>query len=151
MNENPGTGLQIKVMEREISVYRRGHFNAAHRLFVRDWPFEKNEKVFGLCNNPHYHGHNYEVEVCITGKLDPVTGMLINLDELKKLISEEVEVYFDHKNLNEQIPEFEELNPTVENICIVAYERLRQKLDSKYKLRVRLYETPRNYAEYGEK
>ena len=137
-------------MSRVISVYRRGHFNAAHRLYVKDWDFQKNEEVFGLCNNPHYHGHNYEIEVCLTGELDPVTGMLINLDQLKKLIREEVEEYFDHKNLNEQVEEFKDLNPTVENICVVSYERLRKKLDSRYKLRVRLYETARNYAEYGD-
>lgn len=137
-------------MGKTLSVYRRGHFNAAHRLFVRDWSFEKNEEVFGLCNNPHYHGHNYEIEVCISGELDSATGMLINLDYLKKIIKEEVEEYFDHKNLNEQVEEFKTLNPTVENICIVSYERLRNKLDAKYQLRVRLYETPRNYAEYGE-
>jgi 6-pyruvoyltetrahydropterin/6-carboxytetrahydropterin synthase len=137
-------------MEKEISVYRRGHFNAAHRLYVKDWDFDKNERVFGKCNNPHFHGHNYEIEVCLTGKLDPTTGMLINLDDLKKIIKEEVEEYFDHKNLNEQLEEFKELNPTVENICIVAWNRIRRKLDSKYKLRVRLYETSRNYAEYGD-
>lgn len=137
-------------MEKEISVYRKGHFNAAHRLFVKDWTLEKNERVFGKCNNPFYHGHNYEIEVCLSGKLDPITGMLINLDELKKIISEEVEEYFDHKNLNEQVPEFKDLNPTVENICIVAWKRIRQRLDKKYKLRVRLFETSRNYTEYGD-
>ncbi|TVQ50124.1 MAG: 6-carboxytetrahydropterin synthase [Saprospirales bacterium] len=136
--------------EKEISVYRRGHFNAAHRLFVNDWDFDQNQKVFGKCNNPYFHGHNYEIEVCLTGKIDPITGMLINLDDLKKLISEEVEEYLDHKNLNEQIEEFKNLNPTVENICIVAYNRIRKKLDEKYKVRVRLYETKRNYAEYGD-
>jgi len=137
-------------MSRVISVYRRGHFNAAHRLYVKDWDFEKNEEVFGLCNNPYYHGHNYEIEVCLTGEIDPVTGMLINLDQLKKIIREEVEEYFDHKNLNEQVEEFKDLNPTVENICVISYERLRKKLDSKYQLRVRLYETARNSAEYGD-
>lgn len=131
-------------------MYRRSHFNAAHRLYVPDWSFEKNDRVFGPCNNPYYHGHNYEIEVCIKGKVDPVTGMLINLDFLKTVIREEIEEYFDHKNLNEQLDEFKKLNPTVENICIVAYEKLRARLDSKYKLRVRLYETPRNYAEYGD-
>ncbi|TVR82686.1 MAG: 6-carboxytetrahydropterin synthase [Saprospirales bacterium] len=137
-------------MGKTISVYRKGHFNAAHRLYVRDWEFERNKEVFGLCNNPYYHGHNYEIEVCISGSIDPVTGMLINLDYLKRIIKEEIEDYFDHKNLNEQVEEFKTLNPTVENICIVSYERLRKKLDPKYRLRVRLYETARNYAEYGE-
>ncbi len=136
--------------DKEISVYRRGHFNAAHRLFVKEWDFDQNQKAFGKCNNPHYHGHNYEIEVCLTGKIDPVTGMLINLDELKKIISEEVTEYFDHKNLNKQVEEFQDLNPTVENICVIAYTRIRKKLDNKYKLRVRLYETVRNYAEYGD-
>ncbi len=103
-----------------------------------------------MCNNPYYHGHNYEIEVCLTGEIDPVTGMLINLDQLKKIIREEVEEYFDHKNLNEQVEEFKDLNPTVENICVISYERLRKKLDSKYQLRVRLYETARNSAEYGD-
>nr|MBS0037088.1 6-carboxytetrahydropterin synthase [Saprospiraceae bacterium] len=136
-------------MGKIISVYRRGHFNAAHRLYVKGWDRQKNDRVFGLCNNPYYHGHNYELEVCLTGEIDAVTGMLVNLQELKKVIREEVEEYFDHKNLNEQVAEFKELNPTVENICIVAYERLRKKIDPKIDLRVRLYETPRNYAEYG--
>ncbi len=137
-------------MEKIVSVFRRGHFNAAHRLHVPEWGDEKNEKIFGLCANPHFHGHNYEIEVCLTGKVDSKTGMLINLEELKRVIREEVEEYFDHKNLNIQVSEFQSLNPTVENICIVAYERLREKLPEHLKLRVRLYETPRNYAEYGE-
>lgn len=136
-------------MDKIISVYRRGHFNAAHRLYVKEWDRQKNDEVFGLCNNPYYHGHNYELEVCLTGTIDPLTGMLVNLQELKKVIREEVEEYFDHKNLNEQVAEFKKINPTVENICIVAYERLRKKIDPKIDLRVRLYETPRNYAEYG--
>ncbi|MCO6460276.1 MAG: 6-carboxytetrahydropterin synthase [Saprospiraceae bacterium] len=131
-----------------ISVYRTAHFNAAHRLNVTGWPEEKNRKVFGLCNNPNYHGHNYELEVRLSGEVDPVTGFLINLNNLKDIIESQVTTYLDHKNLNVEIAEFADLNPTVENICYVIWTRLRAALEPKYDLSVRLYETPRNYAEY---
>jgi len=131
-----------------ISLFRKGHFNAAHRLFVPTWSDEKNYEIFGKCANPHYHGHNYELEVQVTGEVDPVTGMLIDLKHLKDLIRHQVEDKLDHRNLNEEIPEFKSLMPSVENICYVIWEILRAHLDKRYTLKVRLYETPRNFAEY---
>ncbi len=131
-----------------ISVYRKAHFNAAHRLYVKDWSDEKNLKVFGVCSNPNFHGHNYEIEVRLTGEIDPVTGMLINLKDLKQIIKEEIEDRFDHKNLNLDVEEFEHLIPTSENICYVIYNILRKAIDEKHQLRIRLYETPRNFVEY---
>lgn len=131
-----------------LTVYRKAHFNAAHRLFNPNWTDEKNQSVFGKCSNPNYHGHNYELEVGVTGTVDPETGFLINLDHLKMLIKEEVTEVFDHKNLNKELPEFQELNPTVENIAKVIWEKLREKLDDSYQLTVKLYETPRNFVVY---
>ncbi|MBI5916206.1 MAG: 6-carboxytetrahydropterin synthase [Bacteroidetes bacterium] len=131
-----------------ISVFRKAHFNAAHRLHNPAWSDEKNAAVFGPCNNPNWHGHNYELEVKVTGEVDPETGFLIDLKVLKDLIFEEVEMRFDHKNLNLDTQEFKNLNPTAENICFVIWNILRSKLDEKYALAVRLYETPRNFVEY---
>ncbi|MCG8331905.1 MAG: 6-carboxytetrahydropterin synthase [Chitinophagales bacterium] len=131
-----------------IAVFRRAHFNAAHRLHNPAWSEEKNQAVFGLCNNPNYHGHNYELEVKLVGEVDPVTGYLIDLKILKDLIYEKVELRFDHKNLNLDTEEFKNLNPTAENICYVIWKILRAELDEKYDLTVRLFETPRNYVEY---
>lgn len=131
-----------------IAVFRRAHFNAAHRLHNPAWSEEKNQTVFGLCNNPNYHGHNYELEVKLVGEVDPVTGYLIDLKILKDLIYEKIELRFDHKNLNLDTEEFKNLNPTAENICYVIWEILRAELDEKYDLTVRLFETPRNYVEY---
>lgn len=131
-----------------ISAFRKAHFNAAHRLYRPDWTDEKNEQVFGLCNNPHFHGHNYELEVKVTGEIDPETGFLIDLKLLKDMIKQHVEVKFDHKNLNLELEEFKNLNPTAENICYVIWKILREHLDDKYEVGVRLYETPRNYVEY---
>lgn len=131
-----------------LSVFRREQFNAAHRLYNPDWSFEKNEAIFGLCNNPSFHGHNYELHVKVTGDIDPETGYVIDLKILKDLIREEVTERFDHKNLNEDTEEFKNLNPTVENIAVVIYNLLREKLDIKYDLQVKLYETERNYVEY---
>ena len=132
----------------KISVFRKAHFNAAHRLFVPDWSDEKNAQVFGLCANPHYHGHNYEMEVKVSGEVDPITGYLIDLKFLKDMIKEHIEDKMDHKNLNLEVEEFKTLNPTAENICFVIWKILREKLDAKYELAVRLYETPRNFVEY---
>lgn len=132
----------------KISVFRKAHFNAAHRLHNPNWSDEKNKSVFGLCNNENFHGHNYELEVKLSGEIDPETGYLIDLKILKDLIKHEVENRFDHKNLNLDTPEFKNLNPTAENICIVIWNILREKLDSKFDLSVRLYETPRNFVEY---
>ena len=131
-----------------LTVFRKAHFNAAHRLFVENWSDEKNREFFGKCNNPNYHGHNYELEVGITGEVDPETGYLIDLDFLKTIIKEEVEDPFDHKNLNIEVEEFKKLNPTVENIAIVIWNKLRKRLDTKFKISVKLYETPRNFVVY---
>jgi len=131
-----------------IAAYRKAHFNAAHRLHNSKWSTEKNKKVFGVCNNPNYHGHNYELEVKVVGEVDPETGYLIDLKILKDLIKEQIEDRFDHKNLNLDTKEFKNLNPTAENICYVIWQILREKLADKYELTVRLYETPRNYVEY---
>ena len=133
-----------------ISAFRKAHFNAAHRLYVHSWSDAKNKEFFGSCSNPHFHGHNYEIEVKVTGEIDPITGYLIDLSKLKLIIKEEVEDYLDHKNLNIEIPEFKNINPTVENICILIWNRIRKVLDDKYDLKIRLYETPRNYVEYPE-
>ena len=131
-----------------IAAFRKAHFNAAHRLHNPAWSDEKNRQFFGLCNNPNYHGHNYELEVKVTGEVDPATGYLIDLKYLKDLIKEQVEQRFDHKNLNLDTEEFRDLNPTAENICYVIWNILREHLDERYELTVRLYETPRNYVEY---
>ncbi len=131
-----------------ITVYRKAHFNAAHRLYRKDWDDEKNKSVFGKCSNPNFHGHNYELEVGISGSIDKETGFLIDMEELKNIIKEEVEEYLDHKNLNMDIPDFKEMNPTMENIAILIWDRLRNKLNSKFKVSVKLYETPRNFVVY---
>ncbi|HUR10377.1 MAG TPA: 6-carboxytetrahydropterin synthase [Flavitalea sp.] len=135
-------------MAKKIAVYRKEHFNAAHRLFNESWDMSHNDAVFGKCNNPNFHGHNYELEVKIVGETDPATGFVIDLKVLSDLIKEHVLVRLDHKNLNLDTPFFKNLNPTAENICIVIHDILREKLDSKFELQVRLYETPRNFVEY---
>ncbi len=132
----------------KVAVYRKAHFNAAHRLFNPAWSAEKNNEVFGLCNNPSFHGHNYDLEVKVVGEIDPETGYVIDLKILKDIIEQEVTSRFDHKNLNVDIVEFKSLNPTAENICVVIYDLIKSKLDPKYDLQIRLYETPRNYVEY---
>ena len=133
----------------KVTVHRKAHFNAAHRLYRKDWSFEKNEEVFGLCNNPRYHGHNYELIASVTGEIDPETGYVIDVKILKDIIKSEVENAFDHKNLNEEVPEFEHLNPTAENIAVVIYNKIKAKLDPKFHLEVTLYETPRNFVTYS--
>lgn len=132
-----------------LTLYRKAHFNAAHRLFRAEWSDEKNAAVFGKCSNPNYHGHNYELIVGVTGNIDPETGYLIDLKTLKEIIKEEVEIPFDHKNLNIEVPEFKSLNPTVENIAIVIWNKLRKRLDSDYEISVKLFETPRNFVVYS--
>ena len=134
-----------------LTVFRKAHFNAAHRLFNPDWDDAKNLEVFGKCSNPLYHGHNYELEVGVSGNIDETTGFLIDLNVLKEVIRTEVELPFDHKNLNEEVPEFKNLNPTVENIAVVIYDKLRAKLDARYDISVTLYETPRNFVVYTGK
>lgn len=131
-----------------ISVFRTAHFNAAHRLHNPNWSAEKNKEVFGLCNNPHYHGHNYDLEVKLTGEVDPETGYLFDLKILKELIKSQIEDRFDHKNLNLQTEEFKSLNPTAENICYVIYQILRKHISSEYEITIKLWETARNYVQY---
>lgn len=135
-------------MAERVSVFRKEHFNAAHRLYNAAWDYAKNEKVFGKCALPNYHGHNYEMEVKITGEPDKDTGYVIDLKSLSELIKREVVQKFDHKNLNLDTEEFRNLNPTAENIVIVIYKLLRPQIDSKFELQIRLYETPRNFVEY---
>ena len=132
-----------------VKVSRKAHFNAAHRLYRPDWSTEQNEEVFGLCNNPNYHGHNYELIVSVTGEIDPVTGYVMDMKVLKDLIKSEVEEAFDHKNLNVEVPEFKALNPTAENIAVVIYNKLKPHLDNTMELEIVLYETPRNYVTYS--
>ena len=131
-----------------VTVSRRAHFNAAHRLYRPNWNSEQNESIFGKCNNPNYHGHNYELIVSVTGEVDPVTGYVLDVKILKDFIKSEVEEAFDHKNLNLDVPEFKTLNPTAENIVIVIYNKLKAVLDKKLDLKVTLYETPRNFVSY---
>jgi len=134
--------------KKRVAVFRHEHFNAAHRLYRKDWSDEQNQAVFGKCNNPSFHGHNYELVVKVTGEPDPVTGYVIDLKVLSDLIKQEVIERFDHKNLNLDTKEFQDLNPTAENIAIVIYDLLRPHLSNEQDLKVRLYETPRNFVEY---
>ncbi len=132
----------------KVSVFRKEHFNAAHRLFNPDWEFEKNEAVFGKCNNKYYHGHNYELIVQLTGTPSKETGFVYDLKNLSDLIKEHILEKFDHKNLNEEVDEFNSLIPTAENISIVIYNILRPLIDHALDLKITLYETPRNYVQY---
>ena len=135
-------------MSKKVAVFRKEHFNAAHRLFNPEWDDARNEKVFGKCALPHYHGHNYELEVKVTGKPDKKTGYVIDLKELGDLVKREIHSRFDHKNLNLDTKEFKNLNPTAENIVVVIYKLLRPHIDKKFDLQIRLYETERNFVEY---
>ncbi|WP_053991775.1 6-carboxytetrahydropterin synthase [Mangrovimonas sp. TPBH4] len=132
-----------------VTVSRRAHFNAAHRLYRKDWSDEQNLEIFGKCSNPNYHGHNYELVVSVTGRIDKETGYVIDLRILKNIIREEVEEPFDHKNLNLEVEEFKDLNPTAENIVVVIYNKLKKRLDSRLDLEVTLYETQRNFVTYS--
>lgn len=132
----------------KVSVYRREHFNAAHRLHNPAWDEQKNNTVFGKCNNPNFHGHNYELDIKITGVPAADTGFVIDLKYLSDLVKEVVLEKLDHKNLNIDVPQFAHLNPTAENIAIVIYDMLRSRIDQQLGLQIRLYETPRNYVEY---
>lgn len=131
----------------KLKVSRKAHFNAAHRLFKKEWDDAKNLEVFGKCSNPNFHGHNYELIVSVTGAVDPETGFVIDLKILKQLIRMEIEDHLDHKNLNIEVEEFKNLNPTVENIAVVIYNRLKPHLKG-FELEVVLYETPRNFVTY---
>ena len=135
-------------MSKKVSVFRKEHFNAAHRLHNPDWSAEKNKEIFGLCNNPNYHGHNYELIIQITGTINPETGYVIDMKVLSDLAQEEVVKKFDHKNLNLDVPEFENLNPSAENIAVVIYHKLRVKIAAELDLKIRLYETERNFVEF---
>ncbi len=134
--------------QKKVSVFRHEHFNAAHRLYNPAWSFEKNDEVFGKCNNPSFHGHNYELVVKITGVPDADTGYVMDMKHLSDLIRKEVHTRFDHKNLNLDTEEFKQLNPTAENIAIAIYDLLRPHIDAEKDLQIRLYETPRNFVEY---
>ena len=132
-----------------VTVHRKAHFNAAHRLYRKDWSDEKNFEVFNKCSNPNFHGHNYELIVSLTGEIDTETGYVFDLGILKNHIKSEIEDAFDHKNLNLEVPEFKNLNPTAENICVVTYDKLRNLLPTNLDLEVTLYETPRNFVSYS--
>ncbi len=132
-----------------VKVSRKAHFNAAHRLYRPDWSFEKNDAVFGKCNNPRYHGHNYDLIVSVTGEIDLETGYVMDMKQLKDLIKSEVEDALDHKNLNIEVPEFKALNPTAENIAVVIFNKLRPHIDASKELEIVLYETPRNFVTYS--
>ncbi|MDA9339675.1 6-carboxytetrahydropterin synthase [Polaribacter sp.] len=133
----------------KVTVHRKAHFNSAHRLYRKDWSNEKNFEVFNKCSNPNFHGHNYELIVSLTGEIDAETGYVYDLGILKNYIKSEIEEAFDHKNLNIEVPEFKDLNPTAENISVVIYGKLRKLLPQNLKLKVTLYETPRNFVTYS--
>ncbi|MFN5475058.1 MAG: 6-pyruvoyl trahydropterin synthase family protein [Sphingobacteriales bacterium] len=135
-------------MDNRVAVFRKEHFNAAHRLNNPSWDAATNEKVFGKCNLPHYHGHNYELIVKVTGVPDPQTGYVMDMKVLSDIIRDIVLERFDHKNLNEDTTEFKHLNPTAENIAVVIYGLLRPAIDAALELKITLYETPRNFVEY---
>lgn len=132
----------------KTAVFRKVNFNSAHRLYNPNWDDKKNNEVFGLCNNPNYHGHNYELIVKLTGEVNPETGYLFDLKILNDIIEKEVSQRFDHRNLNLDTLEFKNLNPTAENIARVIYDLLRVKIDTQYELQITLYETPRNFVVY---
>lgn len=132
-----------------VKVSRRAHFNAAHRLYRKDWSFEKNDAIFGKCNNPNFHGHNYELIVSVTGEIDEETGFVIDVKILKDIIKSEIEEAFDHKNLNLEVAEFKDLNPTAENIAVVIYNKIKPKISPSLQLEITLYETPRNFVTYS--
>jgi 6-pyruvoyltetrahydropterin/6-carboxytetrahydropterin synthase len=135
-------------MNNKVAVYRKEHFNAAHRIFNPAWDDKKNAEVFGKCSNPNYHGHNYELVVRVIGEPDPETGYVMDMKLLSRITKEQILEKFDHKNLNLDTVEFRELNPTAENIVRVIYGLLRGNIDPKLELQVRLYETERNFVEY---
>ena len=134
--------------EKRVAVFRKEHFNAAHRIFNPAWDDRKNAEVFGKCSNPHYHGHNYELIVKVTGTPDAETGYVMDMKVLSRITNEEVLEKFDHKNLNLDTPYFRDLNPTAEHIAMVIYDLLRERIDPRLELQVRLYETERNFVEY---
>lgn len=133
----------------KVTVSRKAHFNAAHRLYNSDWTDARNVSVFGKCANPNYHGHNYELIVSVKGDIHPETGFVMDMKILKYIIEKEIEEKLDHKNLNEDVEEFKTLNPTAENIAVVIWNKLRVEIDKKLELSITLYETPRNFVTYS--
>ena len=133
----------------KVKVSRKAHFNAAHRLFREDWDNDTNKAVFGKCSNPNYHGHNYEMVVSVYGEIDQKTGFVMDMKKLKELIRAEIEEAFDHKNLNVEVPEFKNLNPTAENIAVVIWKKLRPHIAQDKDIEVVLYETPRNFVTFS--
>jgi 6-pyruvoyltetrahydropterin/6-carboxytetrahydropterin synthase len=131
-----------------VTISRKAHFNAAHRLYRKDWTSEKNNAVFGKCNNPNFHGHNYGLTVSVTGQIDPETGFVLDVKVLADIILQEVEIPFDHKNLNLDVPEFKDLNPTAENIAVVIWNKIRRRIQPDFDLEVVLNETDRNFVTY---
>jgi len=146
LNKNKKFKVQQQM---KVSVFRKEHFNAAHRLHNPTWTDEKNHNIFGKCNNLNYHGHNYDLIVELAGEIDPDTGYVYDMKVLGDLIKENVLNKFDHKNLNLDTSEFKELNPSAENIAVVIWNILREKIDRKFELKIRLYETERNFVEYN--
>jgi 6-pyruvoyltetrahydropterin/6-carboxytetrahydropterin synthase len=136
------------MMPKKVAVFRKEHFNAAHRLNNPNWSDEKNERVYGKCNNYNYHGHNYDLIVQVTGEVDAETGYVLDMKILSDIIKKEVLDKFDHKNLNLDTEEFKDLNPSAENIAIVIYDKLKPQIDTQFDLKIRLYETERNFVEY---
>ena len=132
----------------KVTVFRKAHFNAAHRLYNAEWSDARNATIFGKCANPNYHGHNYELEVGVRGDINPETGFVMDMKVLKDLIKQEVEERMDHKNLNEEVAEFKQMNPTAENIAVVIWQNLRKHIESSLELEIKLYETPRNFVVY---
>jgi 6-pyruvoyltetrahydropterin/6-carboxytetrahydropterin synthase len=133
----------------KVTVHRKAHFNAAHRLYRKDWSDAKNSEVFSKCSNPNFHGHNYELIVSLTGEIDNETGYVYDLGILKNVIKSEIEDCFDHRNLNVEVEEFKSLNPTAENISVVIYNKLRNHIPKNLALKITLYETPRNFVSYS--
>lgn len=133
----------------KVTVHRRAHFNAAHRLYRKDWSDKKNTEIFGVCSNPNYHGHNYELVASVTGEIDSETGYVIDIKTLKEIIKEEVEDAYDHKNLNLDVRDFKDVNPTAENIVIAIYNRIRPRIKAEHSLEITLYETHRNFVTYS--
>ncbi|WP_034040643.1 6-pyruvoyl trahydropterin synthase family protein [Wocania ichthyoenteri] len=133
----------------KVTVSRKAHFNAAHRLYRKDWTDEKNSLIFGKCSNPNFHGHNYELIVSVTGNIDEETGYVIDIKTLKDIIKEKIEDAFDHKNLNVEVLEFKNLNPTAENIVVVIYDKIKSELKPELELEITLFETPRNFVSYS--
>ena len=131
-----------------VTISRKAHFNAAHRLYRKDWTSEKNNAVFGKCNNPNFHGHNYGLTVSVTGQIDPETGFVLDVKVLADIILQEVEIPFDHKNLNLDVPEFRDLNPTAENIAVVIWNKIRRRIQPDFDLEIVLNETDRNFVTY---